>query len=324
MASFGSKKNWGDAEEDEGYLPEPVETAVDAKGIKTRTEYRLNDLQQKIKVVKKIRVRHNELRLSKAAVARRARLEKFGNVRSGGDESNSTIVDYNEVKMVHPKQADQEDEGQAANVKNAFEAFQKKQQWRALHRKYDGDEGDLPPGDDEGEARMGMGGGGGDGAGGKYVPPSMRGGGGAGTGLRTGSLATMTVDESSIDEKDLKTIRVSNLSEDTKEADLQDLFQPFGSIFRIYLAKDKETMTSRGFAFVSFNRREDAEVAMNKLQGYGYDHLILRLEWAKPSGREGGAGGGGGGGGGQFRSGYGKALAQDTDQKVSFASNLTR
>ena len=43
----------------------------------------------------------------------------------------------------------------------------------------------------------------------------------------------------------LQTLRVSNISEDTKEADLQELFEPFGSIYRIYLAKDKETMQSR-------------------------------------------------------------------------------
>ena len=39
-----------------------------------------------------------------------------------------------------------------------------------------------------------------------------------------------------------QTLRVSNISEDTKEADLQELFEPFGSIYRIYLAKDKDTM----------------------------------------------------------------------------------
>lgn len=74
-----------------------------------------------------------------------------------------------------------------------------------------------------------------------------------------------------------QTLRVSNISEDTKEADLQELFEPFGSIYRIYLAKDKDTMQSRGFAFVSFNHRGDAEQAMKRLQGYGYDHLILKV-----------------------------------------------
>lgn len=51
----------------------------------------------------------------------------------------------------------------------------------------------------------------------------------------------------------------------------------------MYLAKDPETMQSRGFAFVSYYQKSDAESAMQGLQGYGYDHLILKLEWAKPS-----------------------------------------
>ena len=41
------------------------------------------------------------------------------------------------------------------------------------------------------------------------------------------------------------TIRVTNLSEDTRESDLQDLFRPFGTISRIYLAKDKNTGQSK-------------------------------------------------------------------------------
>ena len=60
---------------------------------------------------------------------------------------------------------------------------------------------------------------------------------------------------------------------------------------------------------------------MNALQGYGYDHLILKIEWAKPSTK---SDGDPGSSGTQFRSGYGKALAQDTTEKVSYASNLTK
>jgi translation initiation factor 3 subunit G len=71
----------------------------------------------------------------------------------------------------------------------------------------------------------------------------------------------------------LNTIRVTNISENTTEADLQDLFQPFGRISRVYLAKDKETMVSRGFAFVSFVHKDDAAKAMEKLQGFGYRSL---------------------------------------------------
>jgi len=123
-------------------------------------------------------------------------------------------------------------------------------------------------------------GGGGDG---KYVPPSRRGGGGppssspSSSSSSTGGSEAPRRDESS-------TIRVTNLSEDTKESDLQELFHRFGPISRIYLAKDKNTLLSKGFAFINFVYREDAAKAIEKLSGkFGYDHLILRLEWAKPS-----------------------------------------
>ena len=37
----------------------------------------------------------------------------------------------------------------------------------------------------------------------------------------------------------------------------------------------------QGFAFVSFASREDAANAIKNLNGFGYDHLILKVEWAK-------------------------------------------
>jgi translation initiation factor 3 subunit G len=106
---------------------------------------------------------------------------------------------------------------------------------------------------------------GGPAGGAKYVPPSQR-----------AALAWGVTPERRTD--DLNTIRVTNISESTTEADLQDLFKPFGRISRVYLAKDKETMQSRGFAFVSFVNKDDAGRAMDKLHGFGYDHLILQLE----------------------------------------------
>ncbi|XP_053572048.1 eukaryotic translation initiation factor 3 subunit G [Bombina bombina] len=108
---------------------------------------------------------------------------------------------------------------------------------------------------------------------GKYVPPSLRDGGSRrGESMQPNRRAD-----------DNATIRVTNLSEDTRETDLQELFRPFGSISRIYLAKDKTTGQSKGFAFISFHRREDAARAIAGVSGFGYDHLILNVEWAKPS-----------------------------------------
>ena len=80
---------------------------------------------------------------------------------------------------------------------------------------------------------------------------------------------------------DYATVRVTNLSESTRESDLEELFRPFGRLSRTYLAKDKQTGLSKGFAFISFHDQKDAEEAIKKLNGYGYDHLILKVEWSK-------------------------------------------
>jgi len=79
------------------------------------------------------------------------------------------------------------------------------------------------------------------------------------------------------------TVRVTNLSVYAKEEDLRDLFKAFGPISRVYLGIDKKTKLARGFAFINFYNREDAEIAIEKLNRYGYDNLILNVEWAKPS-----------------------------------------
>ena len=103
---------------------------------------------------------------------------------------------------------------------------------------------------------------------GGYVPPSMR----------AGAKGGESMGDSMRKPRDENSIRVTNLSEDTREADLQELFRPFGSITRIYVAFNRETGESRGFAFINFVTREDAQRAINKLDGYGYDNLILRVE----------------------------------------------
>lgn len=105
---------------------------------------------------------------------------------------------------------------------------------------------------------------------GSYVPPSMR----PGAEKTPGSDMRRRNEENSV--------RVTNLSEDTREPDLHELFRTFGPVSRVYVALDQKTGMSRGFGFVNFMNREDAERAINKLNGYGYDNLILRVEWAAP------------------------------------------
>jgi len=314
-------------------IPPTHTSRVDSKGIKIVTSYRANptNADQLLKTVTKIKVTTHKVREHKD-VGRRRQWKKFGQAALDEDTSNVTIISNDDVYIEDPNaDTDLQDEDVGKALAGNLNAFWAKQQRRQLERKYDvdGDEEKAGGADEDGWTSIGRGGGAAAGGGSKYVPPSQRGGaGGAGGGAK--SLAAMA--EKIGDgggggggaggkfggDRDQNTIRVTNISEDTTEADLQELFQPFGRISRVYLAKDKETMISRGFAFVSFVHREDAARAMEKLQGYGYDHLILKLEWARPSAPKDPASEGT-----QFRSGYGKALAQDTKEKVSYASNLT-
>lgn len=105
----------------------------------------------------------------------------------------------------------------------------------------------------------------------KYIPPSMRDGAGKG-----GSLPSNM-------RHDASAIRISNLSPNTSDHDLEELVKPFGAINKLYLAKEKTTGLCRGFAYIHFKSKEDARIAINKLNGYGYDHLILKVDWSKPN-----------------------------------------
>ncbi|OBZ78032.1 Eukaryotic translation initiation factor 3 subunit G [Grifola frondosa] len=108
--------------------------------------------------------------------------------------------------------------------------------------------------------------------GGKYVPPSMRGGRGPGESMsRPGGSRD-----------DLPTLRVTNISEDTQENDLRELFGGFGRVARVYVGRDRETGAGKGFAFVSFEDKIMAQKAMEKMHGRGYDNLILNVQWSQP------------------------------------------
>ena len=107
-------------------------------------------------------------------------------------------------------------------------------------------------------------------AAGKYVPPSMR------AGANRGGGESMHMR----DRDSMPTLRVTNLSEDCTDRDLWDLFGRFGRVVRIYLGKDQETGLCKGFAFVSYETKQEAEKAMGKINGLPYDHLILSCTWS--------------------------------------------
>lgn len=81
--------------------------------------------------------------------------------------------------------------------------------------------------------------------------------------------------------EDLNTIRVTNLPGEMQDGDIKDLFGNIGRISRIFLARDKYTGTSRGYAFVSFDKYEHAVAAVHTFNGFGYANLILKVELAR-------------------------------------------
>lgn len=77
-------------------------------------------------------------------------------------------------------------------------------------------------------------------------------------------------------------LRVSNLSETVDEGALRDLFGRFGDVSRVCVVYDRDTGEHRGFAFVNFRSKMAALKAIEILDGYGYENMILRVEMAAP------------------------------------------
>ena len=107
---------------------------------------------------------------------------------------------------------------------------------------------------------------------------------------------------------------VGNLSFNTTEGDILDLFKQAGNVSSCELIVDKFTSKSRGFAFVEMGSQEEATAAVNQFNGKELDGRALTVNEARPredrprgdfggGGRSGGGGrrdfGGGGGGGGR-------------------------
>ncbi|SPP78200.1 eukaryotic translation initiation factor 3 subunit G-2-like [Drosophila guanche] len=107
----------------------------------------------------------------------------------------------------------------------------------------------------------------------KYVPPFLKAGGSTSNGSVVGGKAC---------DRNRLGVRISNLSESMTEADLEELVKNFGPYNKLYLAREPNTGLCKGFAFVNFKFRQDAAAAIEILNGYGYDHLILSVEWSKP------------------------------------------
>lgn len=101
---------------------------------------------------------------------------------------------------------------------------------------------------------------------------------------------------------------VGNLGFNVSSADLEQLFAPHGTVQSAQVITDRSTGQSRGFGFVEMDSDQEAQAAIEALNGQEHDGRALTVNEARSresrgggGGGRGGYGGGGGGGGGRRR-----------------------
>ena len=75
---------------------------------------------------------------------------------------------------------------------------------------------------------------------------------------------------------------VGNLSFESTENDLQDLFEQHGAVNEVRLMMDRFTGKSRGFAFVTMNDGAQANAVMSALNGHELNGRALTVNEARP------------------------------------------
>src|SRR5262245_27477365 len=99
---------------------------------------------------------------------------------------------------------------------------------------------------------------------------------------------------------------VGNLSFQSTEDDLRELFEEHGTVESVAIVSDRDTGRPRGFGFVEMATAEEAQAAIRALDGKPFDGRQIKVNEAQSKPREGGGRSGGRyGGGGRSGGGYG-------------------
>jgi len=105
-----------------------------------------------------------------------------------------------------------------------------------------------------------------------------------------------------------KRLYVGNLTYGMNDGDLTQLFGQHGTVVSAQVVQDRDTGRSKGFGFVEMSSDQEAQAAIQALNGKEHDGRSLTVNEARPREERGGGGGGRGGyggGGGGGRGGYG-------------------
>lgn len=123
----------------------------------------------------------------------------------------------------------------------------------------------------------------------KYIPVQLR---NLRANVSTPSAVSSASSFSNYGKDKLWGLRISNLAEEVEEDDLRELASRFGYVAKVSIPREypanwdskkgnHSSLKKRGFAFIHFKSKENAENALSKLDKHRYANLILNVEWAK-------------------------------------------
>ena len=92
-----------------------------------------------------------------------------------------------------------------------------------------------------------------------------------------------------------KRLFIGNLSFETNELELRDLFTQNGTVVDLKVVTDRETGRSRGFAFVEMSSQDEANTAISELNGREFGGRTIKVNEAEERGARAGSGSGSGG-----------------------------
>jgi hypothetical protein len=220
-------------------LPLPTETGPDEDNIITRTEYRFNEKNKIIKVIKKFKKYTFYSKQYKAALDRKDNWIKFGEAAKGNN--NVTFLSDDLVFMEPPspplkpsKNIIFTPEFSLEEKDNILERICKicnGNHWTRICASQNNNVVEKPKFE--------------------YIPSDKR--------------------------KTMFTLQVTELSKDITEFDLHKLFSTICKINNVLLIRDYKTQESKGFAYVVFNEEKDLNYAL-KLNNIGFAHLRIKLE----------------------------------------------
>ena len=291
---------------DEIKFPSITESGPDKDGIITIIEYKINENNQKVKVTKKVKRYIIEKKIYPAVEERKKNWTKFGAALYGNN--NVTFVSPVDIFMEDPRKKEKKEmkpkekcicidqstrdlvdlvlkmpvnerSKEENGLIDAYEQLVKKNKLNGFDKFIINEKSEnenIPPVLDSTTDNVE-----------KSKASVCKTCGGGHWKRFCPTTSTEKIEDDAVDDKHIedsilsRTVIVSNLNKDTTEENIFELFAPIGQINKLYIAKDFETQASKGYGFVTYLHKKDAEKSIERLNNRGFEHLMLNVNWAK-------------------------------------------